>query len=73
MTATLRRDEEVSVEQLPELLNRSPQERARIILSAAKQGELEAQVMLGQILLQGSGIERDPELAITWFRLATQQ
>jgi TPR repeat protein len=29
--------------------------------------------MLGQILLQGLGIERDPALALTRFRLAARQ
>jgi len=29
--------------------------------------------MLGQILLQSLGIERDPALALTWFRLAARQ
>jgi len=73
MTATLRRSEVLAAEHLPGLLNDSDESRARVILAAARTGELEAQVMLGQILLQGLGIQRDPQLALTWFELAAQR
>lgn len=48
-------------------------EAAQGILAAAKDGQVEAYVMLGQILLEGQGIQRDPELALTWFRIAARQ
>nr|WP_256203126.1 tetratricopeptide repeat protein [Pseudomonas sp. ML96] len=63
----------VEVDDLPALLNSSAQTRARLVIAAARRGELEAQVMLGQLLLQGQGIERDTKLALTWFRLAAQR
>jgi uncharacterized protein len=43
------------------------------ILAAAKSGVLEAQVALGQILLNGQGIQRDAALAVRWFRIAAAQ
>ena len=51
MSATLTRREAVTTEHLQELLNHSDENRARVILAAARTGELQAQVMLGQILL----------------------
>lgn len=47
-----------------------PVRTARWILAAAEAGELEAQALLGQILLDGNGIQRDPALARTWFAIA---
>ena len=73
MSATLTRREAVTTEHLQELLNHSDENRARVILAAARTGELQAQVMLGQTLLQGLGIQRDPQLALTWFELAAQR
>lgn len=69
----LPRREEVSSEQLPGLLAGEPREAARTILAAAETGLADAQVMLGQILLEGRGIQRDPELAVRWFRIARAQ
>jgi TPR repeat protein len=46
---------------------------SKTILAAAKKGVLEAQVALGQILLNGQGIQRDQTLAVTWFRIAAAQ
>ncbi|WP_374439956.1 tetratricopeptide repeat protein [Pseudomonas panipatensis] len=70
MAFVLRRREELSVEQLRARLNDDPRQAARLILEAARQGEVEAQALLGQILLDGQGISRDPALAQTWFRIA---
>jgi len=50
-----------------------PQEAARLILAAAANGQTHAQCQLGQILLDGYGIERDPVLARHWFALAASQ
>jgi TPR repeat protein len=66
----LSRREEVSAKQLPNLLAGEPRKAARIILAAAETGLADAQVMLGQILLEGRGIQRDAGLAVRWFRIA---
>ncbi|WP_455926330.1 tetratricopeptide repeat protein [Pseudomonas putida] len=44
-----------------------------MIMRAASLGDSEAQAILGQLLLDGQGIERDPRLALTWFRIAAGQ
>ena len=69
----LSRREEISADQLPDRLAGEPREAARAILAAAETGLPDAQVMLGQILLEGRGIQRDPELAVRWFRIARAQ
>lgn len=56
-------------QRLQDMLAGPPLQRARAIVAAARTGLLDAQVMLGQILLQGDGIQRDPELAVIWFRI----
>ena len=48
----------------------TPGEVAQAILGAAREGLTEAQALLGQILLDGQGIQRDPPLARTWFAIA---
>ncbi|HEJ2995093.1 TPA: sel1 repeat family protein [Pseudomonas aeruginosa] len=48
----------------------TPGEVAQAILGAAREGLTEAQALLGQILLDGQGIQRDPTLARTWFAIA---
>lgn len=47
-----------------------PDYAAQLILSAAANGNLDAQARLGQILLDGRGIQRDPSLALRWFAIA---
>ena len=69
MAFVLRRREELSVEQLRARLASDPRQAAAAI-EATRQGDVEAQALLGQILLDGQGIERDPALAVTWFRIA---
>lgn len=56
-------------QRLQDMLAGPPLQRARAIVAAARTGLLDAQVMLGQILLQGDGIQRAPELAVIWFRI----
>ena len=73
MAFVLRRREELSVEQLRARLASDPRQAAAAILEAARQGDVEAQALLGQILLDGQGIERDPALAVTWFRIAAER
>ncbi|OEO27109.1 hypothetical protein AX279_02160 [Pseudomonas sp. J237] len=48
----------------------NPRQTAQWLLACAAQGELEAQALLGQILLDGHGIQRDPALARRWFSIA---
>ncbi|WP_421682446.1 sel1 repeat family protein [Stutzerimonas urumqiensis] len=69
MTHLLRREESVTTDSLPDALGTDPRRAARLLLTAAED-EVEAQAMLGQILLDGRGIEADPALALTWFRIA---
>lgn len=73
MGFVLRRDDIVSLDDLHQGPADDPRRRARLIVEAARQGELEAQALLGQILLDGHGIERDPALAATWFGIAAQR
>ena len=68
----LRREEVLNVEQLQRMLDDSPVRAAQAILIAAKQGVVDAQALLGQILLEGRGIERDEALALRWFQIAAQ-
>ncbi len=68
----LRREEVLNVEQLQSMLDDSPVRAAQAILIAAKEGVLDAQALLGQILLEGRGIARDEALALRWFRIAAQ-
>lgn len=73
MGFVLRRDDIVCLDDLHQDLGDDPRKAARLIVEAARQGELEAQALLGQILLDGQGIERDPALAATWFGIAAQR
>lgn len=66
----LRREEVLNGEQLSAMLEESPARAAQAILLAAREGVLDAQAMLGQILLDGQGIEQDQPLALRWFVIA---
>ncbi|WP_040261750.1 tetratricopeptide repeat protein [Pseudomonas massiliensis] len=66
----LRREEVLDAHDVQEHLADTPQRAAQAILSAAAAGLTEAQALLGQILLDGRGIERDPALALRWFEIA---
>lgn len=68
----LRREEVLNVEQLQAMLDDSPVRAAQAILMAAKEGVVDAQALLGQILLEGRGIARDEALALRWFQIAAQ-
>ncbi|HBC01205.1 MAG TPA: hypothetical protein DC032_11625 [Pseudomonas sp.] len=69
MPHLLRRKEALDSDQLGKLAE-EPHRAARLVLAAAATGEIEAQALLGQILLEGRGIQADPELALTWFGIA---
>ncbi|MEA1607454.1 tetratricopeptide repeat protein [Pseudomonas spirodelae] len=71
--AILRGTAAITTAELTQMLSGTPSQRARAILAAASTGHPDAQVMLGQILLQGQGIERDAQLALVWFRIAAAQ
>lgn len=69
----LRREESLDADRLRAMLDESPARAAQAILIAAREGELEAQALLGQILLDGQGIAQDQPLAVRWFGIAAQQ
>ena len=48
----------------------SPEEAAASIASAARFGLVEAQLLFGQVLLDGRGTPRDPAAAVLWFGAA---
>lgn len=77
MTYQLRREETLDAQQLVALLHHpAPADkgrRAQAILAAARTGLVDAQALLGQILLDGEGIQRDAQLARTWFQAAASQ
>ena len=73
MSFHLRREEVLDGDRLKAMLNESPARAAQAILLAAREGVLEAQALLGQILLDGQGIEQDQPLALRWFEIAAQR
>ncbi|MGC5704408.1 sel1 repeat family protein [Pseudomonas sp. NFXW11] len=73
MTFQLRREEILDGAQLGAMLEESPARAAQAVLVAASEGMLEAQALLGQILLDGRGIQQDPPLALRWFEIAAQR
>jgi hypothetical protein len=72
MSFQLRREEVLDGDHLKAMLNDSPARAAQAILIAAREGVLDAQALLGQILLDGQGIEQDQPLAVRWFEIAAQ-
>jgi TPR repeat protein len=72
MSWNLRREEVLDGDQLRAMLKDSPGSAARAILIAAQAQIVDAQALLGQILLDGTGIERDPALALVWFQIAAR-
>ena len=72
MTYALRRKETLNGEQLSAMLAENPSRAAQAILSAARACFVDAQALLGQILLDGTGIQKDPALAVVWFEIAAR-
>jgi len=70
MNWSLRRQETLDGEQLRAMLQENPASAARAILIAAQENIVDAQALLGQILLDGTGIEQDAALALVWFQIA---
>ena len=69
----LRREEVLDGDGLKSMLDESPARAAQAILSAAREDIVDAQALLGQILLDGQGIEQDQPLAVRWFEIAAQR
>jgi TPR repeat protein len=55
------------------MLDESPARAAQAIVAAAREGLVDAQALLGQILLDGNGITQDQPLALRWFDIAARQ
>jgi TPR repeat protein len=51
----------------------SPTQAAEVVRVHAQRGELEAQAQLGQMLLDGHGMQQDPVEALHWFRTAAER
>jgi TPR repeat protein len=73
MSYQLRREEVLDGDRLKAMLEESPARAAQAILIAAREGVLDAQALLGQILLDGQGIAQDQPLALRWFEIAAQR
>ncbi len=54
-------------------LSGPPSQQASFVRSTARAGVAEAQLVLGQMLLDGHGVERDPVEALQWFLEASKQ
>lgn len=73
MSFQLRREEVLDGERLKAMLDESPARAAQAVLMAAREGLVDAQALLGQILLDGRGISQDQPLALRWFDIAARQ
>lgn len=69
----MRREEVLDGDSLKSMLDESPARAAQAILLAAREGVVDAQALLGQILLDGQGIEQDQPLAVRWFEIAARR
>jgi TPR repeat protein len=63
----------LDIEELEARLARNPREAANAIREAAERGSDAAQLILGQLLLDGRGVARDPSAALAWFERAAEQ
>ncbi|MCK8666369.1 sel1 repeat family protein [Pseudomonas azerbaijanoccidens] len=73
MSFHLRREEILDGDALKSMLDESPARAAQAILMAAREDILDAQALLGQILLDGQGIAQDQPLAVRWFDIAARR
>lgn len=60
----------MSVDALRARLEAEPAQSAVLVRAAAHNGIKSAQVVFGQMLLDGTGVARDPEAACRWFAIA---
>lgn len=68
----LMRTQHMTPEQLRHLLVCNPRDAVRWIIAAAQAGFSAAQVVLGQLLLDGRGVDRDAVQAFAWFEAAAE-
>ena len=73
MSFQLRRQEVLDGDRLKAMLDESPARAAQAIVAAAREGLVDAQALLRQILLDGNGITQDQPLALRWFDIAARQ
>ena len=71
-TLTLQNSSQLTEQQIIDQLMGSPEQTAEGLRVAAEQGYSEAQVMLGQLFLDGQGFEVDQVQAVHWFKIASQ-
>jgi uncharacterized protein len=67
------RTQRVTADQLRDMLVRNPGDAARWVEAAAKAGMAPAQIVWGQLLLDGQGAARDAKAAFGWFQEAAAQ
>jgi TPR repeat protein len=65
--------DQLSSEEIAARLSGSPEGRAALLREGAEAGLAEAQAIYGQMLLDGTGVERNPAEAFGWFWKAAQQ
>jgi uncharacterized protein len=70
---TLKALASVSHDEFAAILAGPPAKAAAWVAAAAHNGIVEAQAVYGQYLLDGHGVERDAEEALTWFKHAARQ
>ncbi len=70
---TLKALASVSHDELAAILSGPPTRAAAWVAAAAHNGIVEAQAVYGQYLLDGHGVERNAEEALTWFKHAARQ
>ncbi|WP_086555064.1 tetratricopeptide repeat protein [Acetobacter sp. DmW_043] len=63
---------QVTSDELRNILKASPRDAARCVLVAAESGMPGAQIVYGQMLLDGQGVDRDHVGAFMWFEKATK-
>ena len=66
----LYRQQELPTEQALTNLAEYPSTAAHLLIKKAAENDCEAQALLGQILLDGRGIQQDSALALKWFKVA---
>jgi TPR repeat protein len=63
----------MSADALAARLAGAPEERVAVIRTAAEGGVAEAQLVIGQMLLDGKDVPADPNQAFSWFNRAAKQ
>ena len=70
---TLKALASVSHDEFAAILSGPPAAAAAWVAAAAQNGIVEAQAVYGQYLLDGHGVERNVDEALTWFRHAARR